>query len=192
MSAAQPLPSRPRIHATLRSDGTAFVTLPTGEVAEIRSSKDGHQTRWSWEICGAETTDGTAGYSYSQTLAYRSACEASARRCWKPKPVPLFTNDSALFLERATRTVFTRELKRLLVASTGHSGFSVRGDSGTAYGWISVRGTDERGRLWVAAIFGHAETSIPPTRGYRAWHVARAAGLSGEGIERREHAWEGN
>lgn len=98
--------------------------------------------------------------------------------------------DDARALERADRNAYTKELKRLLVKSTGHKGFSVRGDTGTAYSWIQVRGTDERARMWLAAIFGSPDESIPPTRGYRAWCAARAAGLDGSEIERGEHAWD--
>lgn len=193
MSAAQPIPSPApqRIRATVRADGSAVVVLPTGEVAEIRPSKDGHQTRWSWNILGTDDSD-TWGHSYSQALAYRCACEASAKRCMSPARVAGFTAADALALEKVDRTAYTKRLKALLVQSTGHRGFSVRGSTGTAYSWIRVSGNDLRGRLWLAAIFGDSDPSIPPTRGYRAWYAARAAGLDASEIQRAEHAWADN
>ena len=181
-----------RIHATLYCDGSALVVLPTGEVAHIWASRqDGCLTRWAWEISDGD--DAPSGYSYSQDLAYRCACQASAKRTMRPARVAGFTLADAQALEDVDRTAYNKRLKALLFASTGHRGFTVRGSTGTAYSWIRVEGTDERGRLWVAAIFGHQQAQIPPTRGYRAHAAACAAGLpNAHEIKRSEHAWEGN
>jgi len=180
-----------RVHATVHSDGKSLVTLPTGEVAEIQPHTF-ERGAWCWSIAGAEQSRDTSGTCYSQEHAYRCASEASARRTMHPRQVAGFSLADARELEDADQTVYTKRLKSLLIQSTGHRGFSIRSNRGTACCWINVRGIDETGRLWVAAIFG-SDATIPPTRGYRAWCAARAAGLpDASEIKRSEHAWEGN
>ena len=184
-----------RIKAKLRSDGSALVTLPTGEAARIwRDATD--RNRWRWHLGSGEV----AGDRYSQEGAFQAASYASARRTMKPTPVDGFTVFDAIRIERECwnvkgRTVYTKALKSLLAQSTGHRGFSVRGGTGTAWSWISANGTDEKGRLWIAALFPDfhgAGLSVPPTPGYRAQALALAAGIDATGIKLREHSWEGN
>ena len=169
-----------------------YVTLPTGEVAEISQTEQ--RGYFSWRVASPDDVLDLEGVAWGRDWALKIAAGKSAARCMSARPVAGFTLAHALVLDCADRGVYIKALKRLLVASTGEpaAAFSVRGGTGTASSWIDVHGKTERGELWISALFGDADgkTSIPPTRGYRAWYAARAAGIPTDGIERAEHGWD--
>lgn len=169
-----------------------YVTLPTGEVARIFETDE--RGIFFWSVKSPDDENDLSDTCYSRDHAVTIASGKSAARCMHPNPVVGFCVADAIALERADRHVYTQTLKRLLIASTGEpaAAFSVAGSTGTASSWIHVRGKTDRGRLWVAALFGDADgnASIPPTRGYRALYAARAAGIPTDGIECAEHGWD--
>lgn len=173
--------------ATVYSDGRALVVLPTGEAAWIEPDTSGLYGRgfYRWRIDGDD--DAPSGVACGREHAYRGALHASARRTMRPARVVGWTADRCITAERESD--YARTLKRVLRQSTGHGGFRVRHSRGTAAAWIHVSGTDPLGELWVAAIYGTADHSIPPTRGYRASALAAAAGVPDD-ITLGEHAWD--
>ena len=167
------------------------VLLETGEACWLIPDET-RRDEWHWSISG---DNGETGTTYDRDYAIRVATWTSARRMWHARPVAGFSVADAIALDRADRSEYTRTLKRLIVASTGlpAAEISVRGHRGTASSWVGVYGTTDRARTWIAALFGRCapgEALIPPTRGYRAWHAARAAGLDGSGIELADHGWD--
>jgi len=168
-----------------------YVTLATGEVAGIFETHDRGYFAWSIDDDENEILEGVA---CGREWAIKIATGKSAARMMRGRPVAGFSVADALALDGADRGVYTKRLKALLVQSTGEpaAAFSVRGNTGTASSWIDIEGRTPRGELWIAAIFGDAggKHSLPPTRGYRAWAAARAAGIATDGIELAAHGWD--
>jgi hypothetical protein len=85
------------------------------------------------------------------------------------------------------QAAFVKAIKRVLVARFGGRWSCTRG-RGTAGAWCGVRPQDDTARLWARAA--RIESNIPPTRGYRAFELCRAAGVEPVGVALGEHSWD--
>lgn len=190
---------KPRI--TPKGPDRFEVVFPCGGTAEIyKVEGSGHLPDWRWDAIKAIGEESSpARPSMTSDYAFRSAwCFVRPA----PKALEGYTAERCLAAESLDRNVYTKELRKMLKQRTGRT-WSVKGSTGTAYSWIDICAPPARIVDWkmtpedesiLASVLGEDSIGqhhqIPPTRGYRAWNMARIAGIDTEGIKLQEHGWD--
>lgn len=162
----------------VRPYGNAYdVTFPNGVTVRIRQRSE---NEWGWYIPEpGETTHCVQGTAWDQGHAMRGAWALAIKTAPPPPAAPDIAGLEALIgatlkeCDRDRRAT-TLAIKRCLKARWPHLKFSVRGSTGTAWGWIDVRSKSDEGRA-VVAVLGLGST--PSRMGHWIEAICKAAGL---------------
>ena len=125
---------KPRL-VVIEPDRRYRVTYPCGGTAELWYDGEGFNEGWHWH---AERAN---GLELRRSQCHRATTmEGAFRAAWcqvRPSPAPLVgvTLERLRPLENADRSVYTKALRKMLRDRTGRT-WSVKGSTGTAYGWI--------------------------------------------------------
>ena len=189
-------------HITFKGSGRFSVRFPCGGTAEVfKVEGSGHLPDWRWQAVSADGKESSGRPSMTSDHAFRAAW------CFvRPAPEALKGYDAEYC--RAAEDMrckeYTKLLRKMLKERTGRT-WSVKVGSGTGYSWLTINAPPARIVDWkmspddeslLASVLGEDSIGqyhqIPPTSGYRAWNMARVAGLDTEGFALQEHSWANN
>ena len=188
-------------HITPKGTDRFEVVFPCGGTAEIyKVEGSGHLPEWRWDAVKAIGEESSPAHPcMTSDYAFRAAW------CFvRPAPKALVGYDAEYC--RAAEDMrckeYTKLLRKMLKRRTGRT-WSVKVGSGTGYCWLTINAPPARIVDWkmspddeslLASVLGEDSIGqyyqIPPTSGYRAWNMARIAGINTEGIKLQEHGWD--